>query len=150
MQATAVLLGVMGVADLLKPESVRAVRELKYMGLDVWMLTGDNRFTAEAIGKQAGIGNILFEVLPSEKAAEIEKLQASGKKVAMVGDGINDAPALVTSDVAIAMGTGTDVAIESADIMLLGGNIEIGAASHSPLEGNNANHPEQSAVGAIL
>lgn len=118
-----VLLGVMGVADRIKPEAVSAVRKLKDMGFDVWMLTGDNRRTAEAIGKQAGIENILYEVLPAEKADEIKKLQENGKKVAMVGDGINDAPALVTSDIAIAMGNGTDVALESADIMLLGGNI---------------------------
>lgn len=118
-----VLLGVMGVADRIKPEAVSAVRKLKDMGFDVWMLTGDNRRTAEAIGKQAGIENILYEVLPAEKADEIKKLQENGKKVAMVGDGINDAPALVTSDIAIAMGNGTDVALESADIMLLDGNI---------------------------
>lgn len=119
-----VLMGVMGVADLLKPGAVKAVSELREMGLEVWMLTGDNRHTAEAIARQAGIDRVMFEVLPDRKAEEIEKLQQGGKVVAMVGDGINDAPALVTSDVALAMGNGTDVAIESADIMLLGGNIQ--------------------------
>ena len=119
-----VLIGVMGVADQLKPGAVSAVKKLKNMGIDVWMLTGDNRHTAEAIARQAGIDKVIYEVLPDQKAFEVEKLQKTGKNVAMVGDGINDAPALVTADVAIAMGNGTDVAIESADIMLLGGNIQ--------------------------
>lgn len=118
-----VLLGAMGVADRLKPGAVRAVAELKNMGIEVWMLTGDNRFTAEAIARQAGIDKVMYEVLPDQKALEVEKLQKDGWNVAMVGDGINDAPALVASDIAIAMGNGTDVAIESADIMLLGGDI---------------------------
>ena len=119
-----VLIGVMGVADQLKPGAVSAVKKLKDMGIDVWMLTGDNRHTAEAIARQAGIDKVIYEVLPDQKAFEVKKLQKMGENVAMVGDGINDAPALVTADVAIAMGNGTDVAIESADIMLLGGNIQ--------------------------
>lgn len=118
-----VLLGVMGVADLLRPEASKAVAELRNMGVEVWMLTGDNRRTAQAIARQAGIDHVLFEVLPDRKAQEVQRLQANGKIVAMVGNGINDAPALAATDTAIAMGTGTDVAIESADVMLLGGNI---------------------------
>ena len=118
-----VLLGVMGVADRIKPEAEKTVSQLKLMGIEVWMLTGDNRRTAEAIARQAGIENVMYEVLPDKKAEQVQALQGRGKTVAMVGDGINDAPALAAADVAIAMGNGTDVAIESADIMLLGGNI---------------------------
>ena len=117
------LVGIMGVADKLKPAAVGAVRQLEAMGLDVWMITGDNRNTAEAIARQAGINNVLSEVLPGEKAEKIKELQAGNRRVAMVGDGINDAPALAVSDTSIAMGNGSDIAIESADIMLPGGNI---------------------------
>lgn len=118
------LLGVMGVADRMRPEAPTAVAALEKSGLRVWMLTGDNRRTAQAIAEQAGIKNVLAEVLPGEKAREIQRIQAGGSVVAMVGDGINDAPALTAADTAMAMGNGTDVAIESADIMLLGGNIK--------------------------
>ncbi len=113
------LLGVIAVADVIKPTSRQAVRELTAMGIDVVMLTGDNKRTAEAIRKQLDIGRVVAEVLPQDKEEEVRAIQASGKRVAMVGDGINDAPALARADVGIAIGAGTDIAIESADIVLM-------------------------------
>lgn len=113
------LLGVLAVADVVKPTSQEAIEQFKAMGVDVVMLTGDNQKTAEAIQKQLRIDRVVAEVLPQDKEREVRRLQESGKKVAMIGDGINDAPALARADVGIAIGAGTDIAMESADIVLM-------------------------------
>ena len=113
------LLGIIAVADTVRATSTEAIHSLQEMGLEVVMLTGDNRRTAEAIRAQTGISRVVAEVLPQDKEKEIRRLQEAGKKVAMIGDGINDAPALTRADIGFAIGAGTDIAIESADVVLM-------------------------------
>jgi P-type E1-E2 ATPase len=114
----------LAVADTLKDGAADLVGRLHAMGLEVAMLTGDNQTTAQAIAAAVGVDRVLAEVLPADKAGEITRLQAEGKVVAMVGDGVNDAPALVQADLGIAIGTGTDVAIQASDLTLLRGDLE--------------------------
>jgi Cu+-exporting ATPase len=113
------LVGIVGVADTIKPSSAKAVQKLHELGIKTAMITGDNAKSARAIASQAGIDQVFAEVMPGGKSDAIKKLQAEGQRVAMVGDGINDSPALAVSDVGIAVGAGTDIAVESADIVLM-------------------------------
>lgn len=113
------LLGLLGLADPIKPDSAAAIAALKKLGIEVTLLTGDNQTTANAVAKRAGIDRVIAGVLPSGKANEIARLQAMDKRVLMVGDGVNDAPALARADVGAAIGAGTDVAIASADLVLM-------------------------------
>ena len=117
------VIGIIGVADTIKQKSMQAIDELKNKNIEVVMITGDNKIVAEAIGKQLGIDKVISEVLPQDKEKEVEKLQKQGKNVAFVGDGINDSPALVKADVGLAIGSGTDIAIESADVVLVKNNL---------------------------
>jgi Cu+-exporting ATPase len=117
------LAGLLAVADPIRDSSREAIGRLRRMGLDVVMLTGDNRRTADAIAREAGIDRVVAEVLPEGKVGEIARLQAGGAVVAMVGDGINDAPALAQADIGMAVGTGTDIAAEAADVVLMRGDL---------------------------
>src|SRR5690606_11366752 len=139
------IIGIVAVADTLKENSREAVETLAKMGIEVAMITGDNAITAGAIARQVGISRVLAEVLPEDKANEVKKLQDEGKLVGMVGDGINDAPALVQSDVGIALGAGTDVAMESAGVVLVSDQmgkvvsaIVLGRASYRKMKQNIA------------
>lgn len=117
------LAGVIYVEDPLKPEAFEAIRQLKKMKIECWMITGDNKRTADAVAERLGLDNVLAEVRPADKSAKVADLQKNGRVVAMVGDGINDSPALAQADVGIAIGAGTDIAIESAKIVLIKSNL---------------------------
>jgi Cu+-exporting ATPase len=140
--------GVLGISDPVKPDSKEAVARLRREGIKVVMLTGDNKVTAGAVAEQVGVDEFIAEVLPEDKAREISRLRERGEKVGMVGDGINDAPALAGADVGFAIGTGTDVAIESADITLMRGSLH-GVADAISISKGTLRNIKENLVGAF-